>query len=310
MSYIKDWFGLRREDYKGLFVLVVIIAVSCLILFFLPKKEKKSRVSKITKEQLDELKRFDEEVRKDSLAQEKRWKKKNVMELKNLRRFNPNTLDSLSFVSMGFPSWMIRNIMRYRRKNGLWRSAEHFSKLYGLKREDFERLKPYICIEYGERIAVKDSTRVQRERLWKAKRKKYPEKYKQKVCLDLNTVDTLALKKIPGIGSYYSRKIVRYRQRLGGFVCTSQLREIEDLPDSIETWFVVSDTLKVRKLQINKASFKELVRHPYISYEQTKEIVNFRRKFGPIRSWKDLSLSKVFTPEHFERLTPYVDFRW
>ena len=122
--------------------------------------------------------------------------------------------------------------------------------------------------------------------------------------------DTTLLKKIPGIGSYNARKIVKYRESMGGFVSVRQIEEIEGLPAGLSRWFENdSHETKVRKLRINKASFKELVRHPYLDYEQTKAIVNHIRKYGPIRSWQELRLYKEFSDKDFERLTPYVDFK-
>ena len=58
--------------------------------------------------------------------------------------------------------------------------------------------------------------------------------------MELNTADTATLKKIPGIGSYYARKIVAYREALGGFVSKSQVTEIDGLPPDIVQWFRVS----------------------------------------------------------------------
>jgi DNA uptake protein ComE-like DNA-binding protein len=126
--------------------------------------------------------------------------------------------------------------------------------------------------------------------------------------LDLNTVDTLTLRKIPGIGVGYSRSIVSYRQRLGGFVSVAQLKDIEGLPERIEEWFSVGENVEVRTISINKSDFKTLVRHPYLSYEQVKVITTHIRKYGPLRSWKDLQLYPEFTPQDFERLTPYFVF--
>jgi DNA uptake protein ComE-like DNA-binding protein len=126
--------------------------------------------------------------------------------------------------------------------------------------------------------------------------------------LNLNEVDTLTLRKIPGVGPYYSRAIVRYRERLGGFVSTSQLSEIEGLPERIEEWFKVEENPAIRTLPINKSDFKTLVRHPYLSYEQVKVIMTHIRKYGPLTSWTDLQLYPEFTPQDFERLAPYFVF--
>ena len=82
--------------------------------------------------------------------------------------------------------------------------------------------------------------------------------------IDLNSSDSSELVKLPGIGPVFAAKIMRYRDNLGGFSDVSQLMEIAGLPDSLMEWFVVTDTVPVRKLLVNTATLAELRRHPYI----------------------------------------------
>ena len=72
------------------------------------------------------------------------------------------------------------------------------------------------------------------------------EKFPEGIRVELNTADTATLKKIPGIGSYYARRIVDYRNRLGGFVSVAQLKEMGELPENIGRWFTVSPAYIVR----------------------------------------------------------------
>ena len=51
-----------------------------------------------------------------------------------LTMFDPNTADSTTFLSLGLPSWMIKNILHYRHKQGKFRHPEDFQKIYGLRR--------------------------------------------------------------------------------------------------------------------------------------------------------------------------------
>ena len=62
------------------------------------------------------------------------------------------------------------------------------------------------------------------------------------------------------------------------------------------------------KIKINTATFKQIIRHPYLNYEQTKSIVRYRDKFGPLRSFQPLTLDSNFRKQDFERLSPYIDF--
>ena len=203
-------------------------------------------------------------------------------------------------------------MMKYRRKGGKWRSVDDFQRLYGLSKTDFKKLKPYIRIAekdkrgrfvpfeyYYNEYAANKSEKPRYEKI---------EKLKEGVTLDLEHADTTILKQIPGIGSYYASKIVKYRERLGGFISTNQLYDIEGLPSNVSRWFTLSSQPSVKKIRINHATFKELVRHPYINYEQTKDIVNHVRQYGPLHSFKELRLYKEFSEKDFQRLEPYIQF--
>ena len=139
---------------------------------------------------------------------------------------------------------------------------------------------------------------------------KYPKrvKYPYGTVLNLNESDTTELKKVPGIGSYFARRIVEYRERLGGYVSTDQLLEIEHLPDSVRGWFMVSDTFHVRKLQVNVASLSQLRQHPYMDFYKARAIVEYRQRNGDIKNPASLSLFQEFSGQDLERLEPYLDF--
>lgn len=254
----------------------------------------------------DSLRILEKQLQEEAVREE--WSDKNRLNPQaHPFPFDPNHADSATLRKVGLSERHVHNMMTYRRKGGRWHSPEDFSRLYNLEREDFERLRPYI------RIAPEDRAKnYSHEEYYGTPKGEVPQyehidKYEEGTKIDLNSADTTALKRIPGIGSYYARKIIAYRERLGGFVWASQVDEVEGLPPGTSRWFETPHTQPLR-LRINHSTFKELVRHPYLSYEQTKDIVNHIRRYGPIRSWQDLKLYKEFTDEDFRRLTPYVSF--
>lgn len=138
----------------------------------------------------------------------------------------------------------------------------------------------------------------------------YPrrDKYPYGTVIDLNVADTVSLKHIPGIGSYYARRIVEYRERLGGYVDVLQLAEIEGLPDSVRNWFLVTDTFPIRRISVNDASLSELRRHPYMDFYKARDIVEYRKRNGKIKNPVQLSLMEGFSGQDLERLEPYLGF--
>ena len=127
--------------------------------------------------------------------------------------------------------------------------------------------------------------------------------------LDLNTLDSTGLVKLPGIGPATAIKIIRYRERLGGYTQISQLTEIEGLPDSLMKWFIITDTVPIRKVPVNKATLTELRRHPYLDFYQARAIVEFRNEKGMIKGPGQLSFMEEFSAQDLDRLIPYLDFR-
>lgn len=135
----------------------------------------------------------------------------------------------------------------------------------------------------------------------------YPNKLKPGQSIEINQADTNALKRIPGIGGYYARKIVQYRERLGGFVSLQQLDDLENIPLGIESYLTINPKI-LQKLRINHCTLRQLNSHPYLSYLQAKAIYEHVRTAGPIHSLQELSMHEEFTPQDLQRLAPYLDF--
>ena len=136
------------------------------------------------------------------------------------------------------------------------------------------------------------------------------EKFPVGTIVELNQADTLTLKKIPGIGSTFARRIVGYRELLGGFYTVEQLAEVygidEERYNSLSPWFKV-DTTRIRPLRVNQLSYKELLRHPYLNSLQVRQLDRLRRK-APLQSWNDFILLEEFSTVDYQRLRPYLSF--
>ena len=292
-----------KSEMTG-FIVLLVLFVS--IAFLLHYKEvifsEKEKILAVTPQELQEIEAFSQQVKADSIQLSNRFSKKDSEKhVITPFAFDPNTADSASLIKLGLQEWQVENLLKYRSKGGRWRKPEDFAKLYGLSKQDFEALKPYIYITKTKSDIAKERRQAVNDSIHRT----YPKKYTRGTLLSLNEADTTALKGIPGIGSYYASKICRYRERLGGFINIGQLKEIDGLPEDIESWFTLSPNPQIRKIKVNQTDFKGLVRHPYLNYEQVKVICNYIRKYGKISSWEELSNSDLFTEEDFKRLEPY-----
>ncbi len=303
----RDFFYFSKADRRVLLLLVgvllgIVLSVCC-FLWLTPEaderkeEEDSGRYAALLKQlQADSV----ADVRHDVVyAQEKEREPETFF-------FDPNTADSTELLRLGLTPWQVRNIYKYRAKGGRYHRPEDFARLYGLTKGDYDRLRPYIRIAdeyrlmsdlYPQGMPVRDTL----------ERRPRQEKFEEGVQVELNSADTTVLKKIPGIGPYYARKIVNYRMRLGGFVAVEQLAEVEGLPAGIERWFTVIPDV-THPLFVNRLSVDALRRHPYLNFYQSRVIVEHRRKYGPIKKLQALSLYEEFTPADLERLQPYVSF--
>jgi len=133
-----------------------------------------------------------------------------------------------------------------------------------------------------------------------------------KGLIDLNRADSAELEALPGIGPVLSVRIIKYRYLLGYFYTPDQLRDVYGLDEEViemNRHRFTCDTMLLRKIYINKASYSDLIRHPYIEEKQVEAIISHRKLAGQLADIGDLVSNRIFTPEELSRLKPYLDFR-
>ena len=225
-----------------------------------------------------------------------------------MQEFDPNTVDSITLRHLGFKAWQAKNLLTYRAKGGRYRKPEDLKKLYGMTDSMYLALETYIKItpQLIDTITTDSLTIniVQADSM----QRRYPQK--KDTIINIRTADTTLLKLIPNIGPYRARQIVRYRQQLGGFAHVEQILEapgLENIPDSILRHFIL-DSIHIQPISVNKASAKQLSRHPYLRFEQAKAIYEFRRKHIHLDSIQQLRELEGFNEELLQNLVPYLSF--
>lgn len=125
--------------------------------------------------------------------------------------------------------------------------------------------------------------------------------------VDLNCGDTSLLKRVPGVGSVLARRIVRYGELLGGYVSPVQVAEVYGLSSGMEKWFCVGNVAP-RKINLNRATYAEMLRHPYFNVRQVRAVIHRRDLSGRISGLAQMRLDTVFAEKDINRLAPYVEF--
>lgn len=130
--------------------------------------------------------------------------------------------------------------------------------------------------------------------------------------VDINQADSALFESLPGIGEKLSSRIVRYRERLGGFVSVKQLTEVYGLQDSVLQRFAdrlkVSSDFSPSKINVNKASYDELKRHPYFGHALAKSLVAYRGIHGSFGKEDDLFGLAAVEADAIRRILPYCTF--
>lgn len=142
-----------------------------------------------------------------------------------------------------------------------------------------------------------------------AEKKYAPKIQKKDFKLYLNTADSLDFQELRGIGQGYARRIIAYRNKLGGFVQKEQLLEVwgidsvlyKDIVNSI-----ILDVENIEKLNINTIDLQVLKKHPYLDYYQAKEIIKYRDKIGKFTHVNELKKVNLMDAQSFEKLRLYI----
>lgn len=307
-NLFREFFYFSRGERRGILMLMATIGIVLLSGYLISARPRRSNTPAIPQAEQDSLQQ-EYEAFIASVKKTKRFKAKTDASYRRkendipvtLAPFNPNTADSITFRRLGLPNWMARNILRYRTGGGKFRKADDFKKIYGMTKEKYAVLSPYIY------IAPEDTARQIPQLYIPQPAQVKNMKYATGTVLDLNLTDTTELKKIPGIGSGIARQITGYRQQLGGFYRIAQLKEIHLDAQQLEAWFSLSPA-DIRRININRSGVERLSAHPYINFYQAKALVEYRKKNGTLTSLKPFSLYQEFTKDDLERISYYVCF--
>lgn len=130
--------------------------------------------------------------------------------------------------------------------------------------------------------------------------------------LDINLADSMAWESLPGIGEKLSSRIVRYRERLGGFISLQQMQEVYGISDSLmhflQPRLVLKKNFSIRKLKINDADYGTLRKHPYVTHAMAKILLAYRKQHGDIENEKVLMEINGLDPMEINKLLPYISF--
>jgi competence protein ComEA len=303
---IRDWFEMSKGEQRGVVVLfsLIVMLVGCnfLVPFFLKQDADFSHGELIHwKESLERS--FDDKVYYTSDQNSK----SDIQPV--LFRFNPNTIDDQAWMKLGLHPGQIKSIRNYLSKGGEFKTTNDLSKMYVIDDALFQRLKPYVDLPefiVNIRLHNTDTAHVvfkeSIKQVWNNTSKD------DQLIVELNSADTSAFKKQRGIGSYLAKKIVEYRERLGGFRSFKQLSEIYRVsPGKADTLSqkMTLDLSLVKRMNLNNVSLERLKLFPYLTHTQASALIAFREKHGPFHHVSDMQKCLLIDASTFGKVQDY-----
>lgn len=230
--------------------------------------------------------------------------KANIEDTVVYHSFDPNLVDSSKLARFNLPQKLVSNWINYRIKGGRFYKCADLEKIYGMRPEILDSLMIYCHLtktpEPGRFITSNP-------------RENHSGKYTREniriEMVNINTDDSLAFKRLKGIGPVLSKRIIKYRNRLGGFHDLAQLTEVYGVEDSVlsinKSMLTVQGPLD--KININECGFKELIRHYYFDKPTTNAILKYRKQHGIFDSIQQVKNIRIINDSIYNRIIPYLE---
>ena len=130
--------------------------------------------------------------------------------------------------------------------------------------------------------------------------------------IEINTADSAKLTELHGIGPSFARRIIGYRQRLGGFYKKEQLKEVFGMDSMTYASLapqVSVNVARIKKININTVTFDELSHFPYLSYKQMNAVIRFREEHGDYESINDIDNVAIIDKATLRKIKSYLKYK-
>ena len=209
----KEYFNFSARERRGVFFLACILIIQIAFLFYL-----RSITTPIIPPDPGIIKLLLESVDLNDSTNYKPNLQKSILKEKiSLFYFDPNSTIEKSWLKLGVNENQIRVIKNYLSKGGRFRIKSDFKKMYCISSEKYTELRPYLLLP----DSINKLSPIIK---WK--------KITKNIIVDIESADTSELMTLKGIGPTYAKRIVNYREKLGGFYSIDQVGETYGVPDS------------------------------------------------------------------------------
>ena len=288
MNSLKSHFRYNKSQRNGIFFLLIfIVFLQCIFFFADFSSEETNAVSQ------NEIAAFQHEM--DSLKS---------VELKKstpkIYPFNPNYITDFKGHQLGMSTDEIDKLLAFRAQGRYINSIKQFQEITGINDSLLTKISPYF--KFPDWIASEKTTATtfSKNIIEKSVLKK-----------DINSATSEDFRAINGIGEKLAKRIIDYRTKLQGFSLNDQVFEVwaldKEIADKVLQYFEVTKPPAIKKININTATFKEVLAIVYLDYELTKKIFNYKNQVAEIQSIEQIKTIEGFPQEKFNRIALYLD---
>lgn len=315
---VKDYLSYSRKEMIGVFSFVMLLTMMAIIPSLIPEPKNAFTEVDLNKSLDSLLKSAEDSSQLDKLAELKvRSPVGNESgTTRSYFAFDPNTISDDEWRRLGVKEKTIITINKYKARGGTFEKAEDLLKLYGLSDELKKALLPFVRIAKKEGTTQRGSEKelsnaANESELVKSRQGFRSPDVRNERSININEADSAQWESLPGIGGKLAMRIIKFRDRLGGFVSTDQISEVYGIQDS--TFQRIKKQLtgggNVKTISVNTDGERVLAQHPYIQFRLAKLIVKYRTEHGNFTRVDDLQALPGVQAGDLAKLKPYLSFR-
>ena len=289
MKIVKPHFWYNKSQRNGvLFLLLLIVLLQILSSFVdFSNNEKPLPDTQVQRlqSQIDSLKKIEIEKRKPKTYP-----------------FNPSYITDYKGAQLGMSIEEIDRLLIFRKQNKFINSASQFQKVTKISDSLLDAISPYF--KFPDWVVHQNKTK--NSALINSKRTVV-----RVSTSNLNTATIQDLQTVNGVNVFLAQRIIKYRKRIKGFTFKSQLLEVwkleKEIASDIFSIFSIKEKPVIEKMNVNTASFKEVLSIPYINYDLCKKIFQFKDEVAELQSIEELKNIEGFPEDKYDRIVLYLE---
>ena len=218
--------------------------------------------------------------------------------------FNPNYISDYKGYQLGLNVDQIHRLLAHREQRLYVNSAKEFQTITKISDSLLKKISPFF--KFPEWVQKKNNNKNNQQRYIPNSRINVSEI----TTVDINKATLKDFTAIEGVDEYISERIIKYRSKLQGFSFKEQLFEVwgldEQMANKILSTFSIKNKPIIKKVNINTASFKEVLSNPYIDYELCIQIFDYKDEVAELQSISEIKNIEGFPIKKYNRIVLYL----